>query len=465
MDVFLIKTLQLILSISLLVVLHEFGHFFFAKIFGIRVHRFALFFDFWKGGKKALRLGKWGGTDFVIGWLPFGGYVEIAGMVDESSNAEAVAAEEKQIPAHELFKNKPAWQRLLVMVGGVLVNFLVALFIYAMILFTWGSERLPMQNIKHGFSFSPTAQEMGFRNGDLIVGTDSKTYAYFDQGEILRDLGTARILRVVRQGKEQHISLPENLDLLALLKEQPAFLALTLPAVVDSVLSAEAKSCGLRKGDSILAFNGKAVSTWNEIEVQQLVLQDQIRAAQQAKQVAKLQELRKVQMVVKHQGSTQADTLQLQLSSEGMMGVVKHNVLLDYPTERQTYGFWESFPAGAERAWKVLSNYVSDLRHIFSAEGAKSVGSFGTIGSLFPATWDWTAFWGLTAFISIMLAFMNFLPIPMLDGGYIFLLLIEMITGKRLSDKWLERINTIGFYFVLALMALGIFNDVVRFIF
>ena len=173
MEVFLIKALQLILSISILVVLHEGGHFFFAKVFGIRVHRFSLFFDFWKGGKKkALKLGRWGKTDFVIGWLPFGGYVEIAGMVDESSNADAVAKEEANIPAHELFKNKPAWQRLLVMVGGVLVNFLVALFIYAMLLWVNGEQRIPLKGITHGMSFNTEAKKLGFQDGDLITGVD-----------------------------------------------------------------------------------------------------------------------------------------------------------------------------------------------------------------------------------------------------------------------------------------------------
>lgn len=464
MDIFLIKALQLILSISLLVVLHEGGHFFFAKVFGIRVHRFSLFFDFWKGGKKkAFKLGRWGKTDFVIGWLPFGGYVEIAGMVDESTNAEAVAQEESTVPANELFKNKPAWQRLLVMVGGVLVNFLVALFIYAMLMWANGEQRLPLKSITHGMSFNTEAQKLGFRNGDLITGIDEKTYQYLDQTAMLRDLGQAHTVHVLRDGKNVDINIDGQFDLLKALKQQPPFVALTLPSVVDSVLpTSPAKAAGLRKGDSIVAINGQAVSTWNEIDNVLYPIQDKIAASDNGKVDAKTLQ---TTLVVKRAKQATADTLRFSLTPEGKLGVTKHNVLLDYRTETIHYDFFSAIPAGISHGWSVLVGYVSDLRYIFSADGVKSVGSFGAIGSLFPATWNWTAFWNLTAFISLMLAFMNFLPIPMLDGGYIFITLIEMITRRRLSDKWIERVNTVGFYFVLGLMALGIFNDVVRFIF
>lgn len=247
MEILLIKALQLILSISLLVILHECGHFLFAKLFGIRVHRFCLFFDFWKGEKrKALPLGKWGGTDFAIGWLPLGGYVDIAGMVDESTDAEAVAKEEATLPANQLFKNKPAWQRLLVMVGGVLVNFLVALFIYSMVMLAWGEQRLPVRNITHGFAFSPTAKEMGFRDGDIIIGADDKTYTYFNNADMLRDLGKAKTIHVLRGGQPVEITLG-NIDLLKMLKEQPPFVALTIPSFVDSVLNdGPAYAAGMR---------------------------------------------------------------------------------------------------------------------------------------------------------------------------------------------------------------------------
>lgn len=471
MEVFLIKALQLILSISILVVLHEGGHFFFAKVFGIRVHRFSLFFDFWKGGKKkALKLGRWGKTDFVIGWLPFGGYVEIAGMVDESSNADAVAKEEANIPAHELFKNKPAWQRLLVMVGGVLVNFLVALFIYAMLLWANGEQRIPLKGITHGMSFNTEAKKLGFQDGDLITGVDSKTYTYLDHVAMLRDLGDAHTVHVLRNGKNVDINIDGQFDLLKALKQQPPFVALTLPSIVDSVLAeSPAKAAGLQKGDTIIAMNGREVSTWNEIDNLLYPIQDQIAAAEGKPVDAKLLQ---TTLVVKHavQDTAKtlaptADTLRFSLNTEGKMGVTKHNVFADYPTETIHYSFIESIPAGISHGLSVLKGYVSDLRYLFSADGVKSVGSFGAIGSLFPSAWNWTAFWNLTAFISLMLAFMNFLPIPMLDGGYIFITLIEMITRRRLSDKWIERVNTVGFYFVLGLMALGIFNDLVRFIF
>ncbi|RRD80283.1 RIP metalloprotease RseP [Alloprevotella sp. OH1205_COT-284] len=462
MEIFLIKALQLILSISLLVVLHEFGHFFFAKLFGIRVHRFCLFFDFWKGGRKALPLGRWGNTDFAIGWLPLGGYVDIAGMVDESTGADAVAKEEAKIPAGELFKNKPAWQRLLVMVGGVLVNFLFALFVYSMVMLAWGEERLPVRNITHGFSFSPTAEQMGFRDGDLIVGADNETYTYFNQTRMLRDLGKAEVIHVMRNGQRLDIPLDGNIDLLKMVKEQPPFVALTTPSIVDSVMAdgAAAKG-GLRSGDRIVGMNGKTISTWNEIDEQLAVVQDQIAAVEGKVE----QKVLKTTLLVERKGTAQIDTLAFALSNEGKLGVFKHNVLADYATETISHNLLSCFPAGITHGWEVLSGYVSDLRYIFSAEGVKSVGSFGTIGSIFPATWDWAAFWQLTAFISLMLAFMNFLPIPMLDGGYIFITLLEVVTRRKFSDKWIERVNTVGFYFVLGLMALGLFNDIVRFVF
>lgn len=470
MEIFLIKALQLVLSFSILIVLHECGHFFFAKLFGIRVHRFCLFFDLWKGQRKAISLGRWGGTEFAIGWLPLGGYVEIAGMVDESTDADAVAKEEATIPAHQLFKNKPAWQRLLVMIGGVLVNFLVALFIYSMVLLAWGEERLPVQNITHGFSFSSTAKEMGFRDGDIIVGADGKTYDHFNNAKMLRDFGRADFIMVRRSvvlpaGQRDtllSIDLPEDIDLLKIMKEQPPFVALTIPSIVEEVNSdSPAKKAGLRKGDRIVAMNGKPVSTWNEIDAQLAVVQDRINATD-GKMDARLL---RTSLVVLHSGSTQPDTLDFSLTAEGKIGAIKHNILADYTTITLHYDLLSCFPAGIRHGWEVLSGYVSDLRYLFSAEGIKSVGSFGTIGSLFPAMWDWAAFWQLTAFISLMLAFMNFLPIPMLDGGYIFLTLLEIITRRRFSDRWIERINTVGFYFVLGLMALGIFNDIVRFVF
>ena len=348
------------------------------------------------------------------------------------------------------------------MVGGVLMNFLVALFIYSMVLLAWGEERLPMRNITHGFTFSPTAQQLGFRNGDIITGADGKTYTHFNQSEMLRDLGKAQTIHVLRRGEQVDIATGGRIDLLKMIKEQPPFVALTLPALVDDLApDSPARKAGLRKGDRIIAMNGTPVQTWNEIDAQLAVVKDQIDAADG--KVAP--NVLRTTLVVLHADNALRDTLNFALTAEGKLGVMKHNVLADYKMETMRYNFLTCFPAGIRHGWEVLTGYVSDLRYIFTLEGAKSVGSFGTIGSLFPSTWSAPAFWQLTAFISLMLAFMNFLPIPMLDGGYIFITLLELITRRRFPDSLIERVNTIGFYLVLGLMALGIFNDVVRFLF
>ena len=441
--VFLIKAVQLILCFCILIVMHEMGHFFFAKLFKIRVSKFCLFFDPWV---KPLKLFKWHGTDFCIGWLPLGGYVNIEGMVDESKKASDLSAE---VQPWE-FRAKPSWQRLLVMVGGVLVNFILALVIYAMVMFTWGETYVPVENMTHGMAFNEQAEKLGFRDGDILIATDYGKLREFDSNESITDayraVSTSKTATVLRDGQSVTINLPGKLNLLEMMKATPPFMLARIPTVVDSVMvKGPAATAGMMAGDTIMCVNGKAVDSWSDITA---FLKDDALA------------LATVPVVVKRAGAL--DTLTVTLAEDKTMGVVYHHPITEYATDSVSYGFLESFPAGTERGWRVLKGYVGDLKYLFTKEGAQSIGSFGTIGSLFPASWDWMRFWEMTAFISLMLAFMNFLPIPALDGGYIFMTLIEIVTRRKLSEKFVEKANTIGMYLLFALMAYAIINDFIR---
>ncbi len=483
METFFIKALQLILCFAILILLHEGGHFLFAKLFKVRVKKFCLFFDpsINLGFKKfsgTLRLFTWRGTDYHIGWLPLGGYVNIAGMIDESTSAEDL--EKDDTPRENMFMYKPAWQRLLIMVGGVLVNFLLALFIYAMILFTWGREYVPIDKMTHGFKFNETAQQLGFRDGDIPIKADDKAFTLYD-ANIFRDISEAKTVTVLREGKEVALSLPGDLNLIEMLQSQPRFMDILAPAVIDSVQGGgPAEVVGIKAGDRLLAFNGDSLSTWNEFNQKMGQIRDVLLAQQPTKQgllsscsgtaattVAPVDSaaLRRVTAVVLHAGATTPDTLTFDLDKDFRMGIFMHNPMADYPVTTQTYGFLESFPAGVAHGWEVLNGYVADLKYLFTAEGAKSVGSFGAIGSMFPDAWDWHRFWSLTAFISLMLAFMNILPIPALDGGHVLFLLYEVITRRKPSDKFLGIAQSLGMILLFALMGYAIFNDLLRFVF
>lgn len=456
MEIFLIKALQLILCFSILIILHEGGHFFFAKLFKVRVEKFCLFFDPWFTPLKFKP--RWSDTTYCIGWLPLGGYVKISGMIDESMDTEQM----KQPVQPWEFRAKPAYQRLLIMVGGVLVNFLVALLFYAAILFTWGDTYVPIRHITHGFKFSRQAQELGFRDGDILLATDGKTYTKFE-ASVYRDLSEAHTATVLRGGKEQTIALPGDLNMLEMIKQQPRFIEVLIPSRVDSILpgSAAAKA-GLAKGDQIVGLNGKAFETVNDFNVAMGTVHDQLAVAGHADSLR----LRHVTLAVRRAGTLSVDTLALTLSPDYMIGIAWNNPMQsEYKSVTREYGLLESLPAGVVHGWNVLKGYVDDLKYLFTADGAKSVGSFGAIGSLFPATWDWCRFWELTAFISLMLAFMNILPIPALDGGHIFFLLVEVITRRKPSDTFMERAQTVGMWLLLALMAFAIFNDVRNFLF
>lgn len=475
MEIFLIKALQLILCLSILIVLHEGGHFFFAKLFGIRVEKFYLFFDYkfhlfstyskwWRRlrGKKPLQKDKDGnypydGTEYGIGWIPLGGYVKIAGMIDESMDTEQMKK-----PAQKWeFRSKPAWQRLIVMLGGVTVNFLLALFIYSMILLVWGESYVPMKSMKMGFTYNEQAHSLGFQEGDIPIGADDKTFRDFNT-DVYRSISTARQVRVLRNGHTVTLDMPEGgLNLLHMFQADKPFMSLDLPSTIDSVVvGTPAEKAGLKKGDRILAFNNTPVKNWTDYNVAINALSKRLVGATTNDSLRK----RHVSIVIERPSATETDTIHLVLDSELKMGVIQASALSYYKPVTQRYSFFASFPAGIRHGINVFHGYVSDLRYLFTKEGAQSVGSFGAIGSMFPSAWDWQRFWELTAFISIILAFMNILPIPALDGGHAFFLIIEMITRRKFSLKFQERAQIVGMTLLILLMIYAIGNDIFRFL-
>ena len=456
MEIFFIRALQLILCFMLLVVLHEGGHFLFAKIFKVRVEKFCLFFDPWFTLFKFKP--KKSDTTYALGWLPLGGYVKISGMIDESMDTEQM----KQPVKPWEFRAKPAWQRLFIMIGGVLVNFLTALAIYAMVLFTWGDTYTPLRNMTDGLKYNEMAQSVGFRDGDIPLRTDAVELERMD-GDMFRAISEAHSVTVLRDGKEVTFSLPGDLSLLEMLKDQPRFAEVLMPSRIDSVTAGGvAEKAGIRAGDELIGYNGQAFSTWNEYAVVRGSIADVLAQGNAADSM----KMRQAALVVRRAETGMTDTLNVMLGKDYKLGIAWNlPTATRYESVTRTYGFFESFPAGAVHGWKVLTGYVDDLKYVFTAEGAKSVGSFGAIGSMFPAVWDWQRFWELTAFISLMLAFMNILPIPALDGGHVFFLLVEVIMRRKPSDKFMERAQTVGMTLLLLLMAFALFNDFRNFLF
>lgn len=460
MEVFFIRLLQFILAISLLVLLHEGGHFFFSKLFGVRVDKFYLFFD--------VRLWKWDGsifkfkpkssdTEYGMGWLPLGGYCKIAGMIDESFDTEQM----KQPPQPWEFRTKPAWQRLLIMIGGVLVNFLLALFIYSMVMFHWGDSYMAVKDMTMGFKFNTEAKQLGFQDHDILVGANGKTFERFDV-DVYRAIADAKTVQVRRStnGDIVDINMPEDMSLLQMLQADPPFARPFLPAEIDSVLPATpAAALGLQKGDKMLAVNGKAIDSWNEYNYQLSVLHDVLSTTTTH---ADSMKVRKATMVFQRKATGATDTMSVTLTPDLLLGITQTSLYTYYKPTQVDYSFFKSFPAGIKYGLSVLRGYVSDLKYVASADGAKSLGGFGAIGSLFPPTWDWMMFWRMTAFLSIILAFMNILPIPALDGGHVLFLLYEMVTGRTPSEKFLVRAEYAGFTILVLLMLVANLNDILR---
>ena len=465
-QVVLIKALQLLCCLSLLVLLHEGGHFGFSKLFGVKVEKFYMFFDykfhlFSTRSKWFTRLFphfKNNETEYGIGWIPLGGYVKISGMIDESMDLEQM---KKPAQANE-FRSQKVWKRFFIMFGGVLMNFLTAWFIYSAVMFTWGRDYLPMREITQGFQFNKEAQSLGFRDGDIPIAVDGKEIVEFNPS-LFRTLSNASNVTVLRGNEEVTLQMPEEgLNMLEMLQSVPRFMSLYTPAIVDSVApGSAAQKAGLQKGTRILAVNGKEISTKVDYDCEVTIRRQDVLAAPGCTHADSLKQ-RQLQVVYQLTADAQPDTVMLHLDKEYKMGVVF--MMPDYKQEHVSYTLLSCIPAGLQQGWRTLTGYVNDMKYVASAEGAKSVGSFITIGNIFPSAWDWQQFWLLTAFISIILAVMNILPIPGLDGGHIVFLLWEGITGKQPSDKAAEWFEKIGLGLLILLMLLAFSNDIRNFI-
>jgi len=436
MEVFLIKALQLILSLAILVVLHELGHFIPAKIFKTRVEKFYLFFDV----KFSLFKKKIGETVYGIGWLPLGGYVKIAGMIDESFDKEQMS----KPPQPWEFRSKPTWQRLIIMLGGVTVNLIVGFALYMMILFVWGKDYVPQENIPDGFDPSPVALEIGFEQGDRLIDVDGKpleNVLEINRNLFLRPVEYVTVSR--SDGNIDKINIPEGFGNKMFKSGQYRPLTPLVSATIDSVFGSPAIDAGINSGDKIIKVNSDDINTWQEfISWIENNDDDLINVT-----------LQRENSIYETPIERNDDgTIGVSLSTTGIEVVHRDLSLTESIVEGFDYGYW------------TLYDYVSQFQFVFTKEGASQLGGFGTIGSLFPAKWDWRNFWSTTALISIILAFMNVLPIPALDGGHVMFLCYEMVTGRKPSDKFLEYAQVIGFFLLIALVLYANGNDLFRWI-
>lgn len=440
MSIFLIKALQLILSLGILVFIHELGHFLFARLFKIKVDKFYLFFDPWFSIFKYKPKGS--DTEYGLGWLPLGGYCKIAGMVDESMDTTGLESD----PQPWEFRAKPAWQRLLVMLGGVLFNVILAIAIYSGISYAWGDTKIPMQKIDDNLIYSSVGHRMGLLDGDALIAVDKEEIKYFDES-VLTMIAKGKTLTIKREGELLDIAIPSDI-MRAIIASDSALYRLRLPAVIGQVLEeSEAEKAGLMAGDKIVGVNG------NSIKQMGLV------AAEISKNAGD-----SISLSIIREGELMNIKSYVDTSMAGL-GVMFTSPDLIFGMETVKYELLESIPQGISRTGKRLSTYVSSLKYVATKEGASKIGGLGTIGSLFPERFSWFEFWSMTAFLSIILAVMNILPIPGLDGGHILFLLYEMITRRKLSVKVQERIQMAGLFFLLFLMLYANVNDIRRFFF
>lgn len=447
MSPILIKTIQFFLSLSLLIVLHELGHFIPAKLFKTRVEKFYLFFDV----KFSLFKKKIGDTVYGIGWLPLGGYVKIAGMIDESMDTEAM----KEEPKEWEFRSKPAWQRLIIMLGGVTVNFILAVVIYIGMAYAYGDQYIPADSLKDGVAVTQKeiGDKIGIQTGDKIIAVDGNKIKEF--GSVFMEIINGNSITIERDGQTIEQEIP--VDFISTLiddMDKARFLSFRQPFVIKEVSKgSQNEGVDLQENDLVVAVNSKPVTYMDEIIP-----------------MLEANKGRKISMTVKRENGASKD-LELQVNDDAKIGVALLAMTIEeyadrgfFRIETKKYTFVESIPAGIDKGVSTITSYLKQLKKIFNPDtGAyKGVGGFAAIGGLFPDSWNWEIFWDRTAFLSIMLAVLNLLPIPALDGGHVTFLLYEMVTGRKPSDKFLEYAQMIGFFLLLALILFANGNDLYR---
>lgn len=440
MDIF-IKVIQLILSLSILVIVHEFGHFLAAKIFKARVEKFYLFFNPWFSLFKFKR----GETEYGLGWLPLGGYVKISGMIDESMDKKQMAQE----PQPFEFRSKPAWQRLIIMLGGVTMNIILAILIYIVMLITWGEEFLPTSEVRYGITVDSVAYDMGLRNGDKIVAVDHDPVTDFAEVPHKILLNNATTIQVIRNGAPFEVKVPEGSIAKLIKQKSPDFISLRFPfEVKDFVKGSAGKKAGIQLDDQIIGLNEKTTLYFDEFfnELQQHKNQD-------------------ISVKVLRKGDTV--DIAVKVPSEGKLGIYPKTPDNYFKFSEKRYNILQAIPAGFSKAYQGVNDYIKQLKLIFSKEvkAYESVGGFMTVGSIFPSTWDWEVFWRLTAFLSIMLAILNVLPIPALDGGHVMFVLYEIVVRRKPSDKFLEYAQIVGMVILFGILIFANGNDIYRFFF
>jgi regulator of sigma E protease len=434
----LIKILQFVLSLSILVIIHELGHFFFAKVFKTRVEKFYLFFDPWFSIFKVKR----GETEYGVGWLPLGGYVKISGMIDESLDREQM----KLPPQPWEFRSKPSWQRLIIMTGGVLFNFFLAILIYVFVLFIWGETYLPTSNVKYGIVTDSVGFSIGLRNGDKILTVDNQFIDNFYQIPADIILNNRKTIQVERDGQVINIDIPRDYVRKAL-KSRNHLDARTPfgPFIITAFgKKSPAKEAGLMAGDQLVGIDSIVFTYYDEF--QKYMAENKTR-----------------ELVLNIHRNNTPMNFSVKPTETGMLGVMR-NVENIFELKTINYGFFKSFPAGISKGIKTIKDYLKQFKLLFSKDtkAYESLGGFITIGSIFPGVWDWQAFWNLTAFLSIILAIMNILPIPALDGGHVMFLLFEAVTGRKPSDKFLEYAQIAGMVILISLLLYANGNDILK---
>ncbi|MEY8593581.1 RIP metalloprotease RseP [Butyricimonas hominis] len=443
MDV-LVKILQFLLSLSILVMLHEMGHFFMAKLFKVRVEKFFIFFNPWF---SIFRFKK-GETEYGMGWLPLGGYVKISGMIDESMDLEQM----KEPPKPYEFRSKPAWQRLLIMIGGVLVNFLLAFFIYIMVLYTWGEEYLPAENVKYGVVCDSIMLDAGVRNGDIVLSFDNKKVERFSDIMLHLLLDEPKTMQVLRDERVVSLEIPPTLVKKILAYSSNGFdqKALLAPRykyngeIVAFAQDAPARNAGMLATDTIIEVDGRGFTYYDEFQSLVMNHRDSVMNVR----------------VLRGQDTL---TLYLDMGDSKLMGI-QPRIIADFEFAVKKYSFLESVPAGINMGVDKVKSYLKQFKLFENAEAFKSLGGFVSIGNVFPSVWDWHAFWDLTAFLSLILGVMNLLPIPALDGGHVVFLLYEVITRRKPNEKFMENAQIGGMFFLIFLLLFANINDILKLI-